>query len=1113
MIRILHLSDFHFSASVTWDSDPALQALPHAIREASRPLGDPDVVAITGDIARSGRRQDYAVARRWIDGNLLSKAFPHLSQDRILVVPGNHDVDRSVVERRRDVQELQDRLLDMRNQSEIATALSAPASRHALLVRHAAYLEFAAKYGSPLRDRRVPWWLRSLCVRDQHVQFVGMCSTWMSWSDSDRGRLLLGRWQVNTLLTNPPAPSEIRVILVHHPWTFLADFEQDELPSTIRRSAHLVLLGHRHRGQTERSLTPSSDCIELTVGCAYVDSQYENAFQLIEVDGPQKLLRVHHYAWRHDRWGPDRTATRDPPYYIETHRLPTLGGSSASIRPYASICPYTTLVSRLAHTGGRSPALGDGLETHLLTCAECRTTFKAFTLVAQVPGYTVLSLIGGGSSCTVYRAIHDAKQQFEAIKVLDQVSDDRGAYFENEIRDLAALNHPNIVRLYESHTTEATPFYTMEYVDGPPLLQYLRDRKPSFGVRLKIIQDVASAVAYASSRGVPHRDLHPGNILIEASGLPRVIDFGVSRKYMQRETINAGDKSPMVASACSVPAVNAERVCLRALGELLFFALAETPMPAEPGTVLQRILRINQVRRSRDLVSIFHHSVCDATSSAYASCRELTEDLGKYRAGRPVIRGKRSWRRLHVAATALERLIIHHTRMVCTLATFAVALTLSGTYWFTGLRSIVLGHEDYRVALIAVLPSTEAAITNGSVQLDGLDADFSDRASRRLLFAKLLARVGEARPRAVVFDYTFRKCSEEYDREFIAAIKGCQFPVVVGTGTLDANAQPDTCPAIMKAATRWGHVFVTRASALENEVNVPIAVERGFNSPAPALALAGFAAVRFPDSDPQYVIHRDSVEVRYSRRDYSPSQTRWRTSDPADRIPLMSSSVVGKRSDMLDPQDRAAHARFQIETCASWHNRAVPLEDVVGADSGKTLNQLRGHVIIVGQMIPGLDEHTLSSGARVFGCQVQATMLDGLLNGRFVQRMPGFGLLGLVFGWSTLGAIAAWLLTPRTRTSGRAIGAFGWLAIVLGIVAPSHWMRTTVRVALTLGLIMILLDAALLLSQFPRATVAMHTIVAVPTLLAAGCANAVLRALARQLPCLTPTDAWTCSRA
>ena len=116
-IRILHLSDLHFKAAKAWDADQVLRALAGFIRgEVERGMV-PDLVAITGDIAHAGTAEEYALAQTWLETQLWPALSDRLPRDRLLLVPGNHDVDQGKVGRMARL--TQDGLLKGRSQDDI----------------------------------------------------------------------------------------------------------------------------------------------------------------------------------------------------------------------------------------------------------------------------------------------------------------------------------------------------------------------------------------------------------------------------------------------------------------------------------------------------------------------------------------------------------------------------------------------------------------------------------------------------------------------------------------------------------------------------------------------------------------------------------------------------------------------------------------------------------------------------------------------------------------------------------------------------------------------------------------------------------------------------------
>src|SRR5439155_20534964 len=98
---------------------------------------------------------------------------------------------------------------------------------------------------------------------------------------------------------------------------------------------------------------------------------------------------------------------------------------------------------------------------------------------------------------------------------------------EREI--LASLEHPNIARLYDAgFDPQGRPYMALEYVEGLPIDEFCKRRTLSVEARLRLLLQVADAVAFAHSRLVIHRDLKPGNILVTENGQVHLLDFGIA---------------------------------------------------------------------------------------------------------------------------------------------------------------------------------------------------------------------------------------------------------------------------------------------------------------------------------------------------------------------------------------------------------------------------------------------------------------------------------------------------------------------------------------------------------------------------------------------------------
>ena len=152
----------------------------------------------------------------------------------------------------------------------------------------------------------------------------------------------------------------------------------------------------------------------------------------------------------------------------------------------------------------------------------------------RLGAYQVVEQIGAGGMGEVYRAFRadDQYRKEVALKVI-RAGHDSGfviARFKNERQILAGLEHPNIARLLDGGTTEeGLPFFAMELIEGEPITDYCDHHKFSVTERIQLFLQVCSAVQFAHQHLVIHRDIKPGNILVTADGVPKLLDFGIAK--------------------------------------------------------------------------------------------------------------------------------------------------------------------------------------------------------------------------------------------------------------------------------------------------------------------------------------------------------------------------------------------------------------------------------------------------------------------------------------------------------------------------------------------------------------------------------------------------------
>jgi eukaryotic-like serine/threonine-protein kinase len=154
---------------------------------------------------------------------------------------------------------------------------------------------------------------------------------------------------------------------------------------------------------------------------------------------------------------------------------------------------------------------------------------------ASIGSYRILALLGEGGMGTVYKAEQQNPNRIVALKVIkaDVASDQLLRRFEREADALGRLQHPGIAQIHEAGAAESgsgrRPYFAMEFIQGQPLNTYATERKLNVRARLDLMALVCDAVNHAHQRGIIHRDLKPGNILVDQSGQPKILDFGVAR--------------------------------------------------------------------------------------------------------------------------------------------------------------------------------------------------------------------------------------------------------------------------------------------------------------------------------------------------------------------------------------------------------------------------------------------------------------------------------------------------------------------------------------------------------------------------------------------------------
>ncbi len=331
----------------------------------------------------------------------------------------------------------------------------------------------------------------------------------------------------------------------------------------------------------------------------------------------------------------------------------------------------------------------------------------AFEIVEEIA-------LGGMSAVFRGRRIDGAYDQQVAIKLFDAhaLSDDGRTRFQTERRILALLDHPGIARIIDGGATaDGTPYLVMEWVEGEPISRYCSRHKLGVPERLQLVAQVCEALAMAHRQGIAHRDIKPGNVLVDARGQPRLIDFGIA-KVLDGSSVEMELPETRIGQSLMTPEyASPEQIAGRpvntstdvySMGVLLYELLTGSrphqlaglslvemerlvlgTVPVDPSRrVLQRRVRPPEGlgepgplgRRLRgDLDRIVMTAMRLEPEQRYATIEAFADDLERYLSGKPV--AARGASKLYRASRFVAR---HRTGVAATVAAFLLLAAASG---------------------------------------------------------------------------------------------------------------------------------------------------------------------------------------------------------------------------------------------------------------------------------------------------------------------------------------------------------------------------------------------------------------------------------------------------
>lgn len=324
-VRWLHISDFHFKRGTSYDRDVVLNALIESLPAVFQRLGKPDVIFATGDIAFSGSAAEYEGASSFFDEVL---SICGLTREKLFVVPGNHDVDRAggrgLARTLKDAAEA-----DFYFQSDDLLHVSQ---------RMRNFKTWFDGFFSEIRTFST----HSTCELPEIVDIDGfklgiyrVNSAAFALDDHDHGKLFIGRVCLADVFKETIV-TDANFVIMHHPLDWLSPIEFPQVKSKLRIRADLILTGHMHETDAERTDGVFGSAIHLTAGASYQTRRQFNRAMVCAIDGGE--VAVHPLRYEDS---PREIWTVDPSLYPESPDL------SGRIR----------LAKGIQSTGGREPSV------------------------------------------------------------------------------------------------------------------------------------------------------------------------------------------------------------------------------------------------------------------------------------------------------------------------------------------------------------------------------------------------------------------------------------------------------------------------------------------------------------------------------------------------------------------------------------------------------------------------------------------------------------------------------------------------------------------------------------------------------------------------------------
>lgn len=730
----------------------------------------------------------------------------------------------------------------------------------------------------------------------------------------------------------------------------------------------------------------------------------------------------------------------------------------------------------------------------------------------RIGHYVIRREIAVGGMGTVYEAVQEQPRRRVALKLLRAGFGSRGALrrFELESQLLARLRHPGIAQVFEAGTHRQgdidVPYYAMELIPGARSITTFADsQKLSVAQRLELFALVCDAVHHANTKGIIHRDIKPGNVLVDSGGTPKVIDFGVARapdSELAPATLQTqadhlvGTLQYMSPEQCDLdPAELDARSDVYALGVVLYellcgrlpYELSRANLSAATRIIREQppdAPRAVKPELSEDIETVVLKAIHKERDRRYQTAEALAADVRNVLAGEPIDARRDS--ATYVIKKRVSALVAAHRIsmwiVIVVLSLIVAQYIQSALYAFPATRMLFQRYVTTHIAptnaqppmsqvrIIAIEEGTDFEKLAAAEGLTGV-RNGSDRAaiqSRRILHGRLMEKLAAAGISVFVCDIGISGPNDQEKAKGlgcaheaallngIASLKQQNIGAVFAAGnswSVGVDELPTRlCPAVARVAN-WG--FTTAILGRDAPWSLYILVLPIAQDAQPSLALAAYAAARQPThfsrvnqgSDRQTL--RSHARIAYLKKDPSrPHQTSEPAGVPDDKVSLSQLRHIDEAESTQASVKDGWVGDFILYVPAHSSMQAAQRNyaEVFGLPAEDLALWCGGRAVLLGDNSAAGNDVVASTpdGRRYRGFVAQAIGLDAVFRSSAITMPPTVRFAGMRFDGSVVFNLLATI----------AGAAVGFATVRRGLLIR-------IAAATTLGVI-VLLSGALL---------------------------------------------------